>query len=301
MRSRGLFGYLFGLVGFVAICIAALLSPWGPETRFSGLVGIQDDLTDKVETVLTANEVASAQINVDGRDVNVTLGASVGDAFHTIEQQLQDQDGVGLVTLTDGPATSAAEGDDPSIDPAGDQSGDIDEPAAQATATAVPPPEPTNVVDPAPEPTAAPTVDPAPEPTAAPTVTPAPTATTEPAIFSAVDAVAAGLDTSDVEFAVGQATLTETEGLDEIAAQLQNVSQGQLEVQVHTDNAGDPDVNQLLSEERAQVVTDYLVSQGVAESVLVPRGYGGSQPIADNSTEQGRRNNERVVLVVEGN
>ncbi|MBE9559953.1 MAG: OmpA family protein, partial [Proteobacteria bacterium] len=71
-----------------------------------------------------------------------------------------------------------------------------------------------------------------------------------------------------------------------------------IEIQAHTDYKGSGDANLKLSEQRAQSVKDYLVSQGVVEKRLVAKGYGESQPIADNKTEEGRAKNRRVELKV---
>ena len=71
-----------------------------------------------------------------------------------------------------------------------------------------------------------------------------------------------------------------------------------IEVQAHTDYKGSGEANMKLSEQRAQSVKDYLVSQGVPEKRLIAKGYGESQPIADNKTEEGRAKNRRVELKV---
>lgn len=73
-----------------------------------------------------------------------------------------------------------------------------------------------------------------------------------------------------------------------------------LQVEGYTDNIGSDDYNQKLSEERADAVRDYLVSQGVQNSNVTAAGYGKSDPIADNSTNSGRAQNRRVQLVVSG-
>ncbi|MCX6168128.1 MAG: OmpA family protein, partial [Ignavibacteriales bacterium] len=54
--------------------------------------------------------------------------------------------------------------------------------------------------------------------------------------------------------------------------------------------------NQKLSEERAQTVKNYLVSKGIAENRLTTIGFGKSNPIADNKTEEGRAMNRRIVF-----
>ena len=73
-----------------------------------------------------------------------------------------------------------------------------------------------------------------------------------------------------------------------------------LQVEGHTDNIGSDEYNQKLSEERADGVRDYLVSQSVVDANVTARGLGKNEPIADNSTNQGRAKNRRVELVVSG-
>src|SRR5271156_3645887 len=74
-----------------------------------------------------------------------------------------------------------------------------------------------------------------------------------------------------------------------------------LQVEGYTDNIGSDDYNQKLSEERADSVRDYLVSQSVSDSNITAAGYGKSDPVADNSSASGRAENRRVQLVVSGN
>jgi outer membrane protein OmpA-like peptidoglycan-associated protein len=73
-----------------------------------------------------------------------------------------------------------------------------------------------------------------------------------------------------------------------------------LQVEGYTDNIGSDEYNQKLSEERAGGVRDYLVSESVADANVTARGYGKSDPVADNSTNEGRAQNRRVELVVSG-
>ena len=69
----------------------------------------------------------------------------------------------------------------------------------------------------------------------------------------------------------------------------------------HTDAVGDREYNIQLSRDRAQAVVDYLVSVGVDADRLTPVGYGFSQPVADNSTEEGRARNRRIEIRVREN
>lgn len=73
----------------------------------------------------------------------------------------------------------------------------------------------------------------------------------------------------------------------------------QLEIAGHTDNVGDATLNLRLSEQRARVVRQYLVQQGIDSVRLVARGYGGARPVADNRDVQQRARNRRVEVVVQ--
>jgi OOP family OmpA-OmpF porin len=66
----------------------------------------------------------------------------------------------------------------------------------------------------------------------------------------------------------------------------------------HTDGDGDPAFNQTLSEKRARAVEDYLVAAGLPESRFTTTGYGSSQPIAVNDTDDGKLQNRRIEFVV---
>ncbi|HZP12586.1 MAG TPA: OmpA family protein [Nevskiaceae bacterium] len=85
--------------------------------------------------------------------------------------------------------------------------------------------------------------------------------------------------------------------LDDVASALKSAPELKLEVAGHTDNVGDGDANQKLSEARAKSVMDALVNRGIAASRLTAKGYGASKPVADNRGEDGRAKNRRVELV----
>ncbi len=71
-----------------------------------------------------------------------------------------------------------------------------------------------------------------------------------------------------------------------------------VEIQGHTDDIGNDKDNQILSERRAKAVYDIVLSKGVDASRLRYKGYGESQPIADNSTAAGRAKNRRTVFLI---
>jgi outer membrane protein OmpA-like peptidoglycan-associated protein len=71
-----------------------------------------------------------------------------------------------------------------------------------------------------------------------------------------------------------------------------------LEIQGHTDDTGNAPLNRQLSLARAQAVMRWLVDHGISANRLVAKGYGADQPIADNTTEEGRARNRRVQFKV---
>ncbi|MES2732964.1 MAG: OmpA family protein, partial [Bacteroidota bacterium] len=88
------------------------------------------------------------------------------------------------------------------------------------------------------------------------------------------------------------------EELDKLVNTLKKHPKLQIEVAGHTDNAGDPRLNQALSENRAQVIASYLVRHGIEESRITSKGHGSMRPIANNSTEEERAKNRRVEFMV---
>ncbi len=73
-----------------------------------------------------------------------------------------------------------------------------------------------------------------------------------------------------------------------------------LDIEGHTDSIGSDEYNQKLSEERANTVRGYLVSQGLKPDNIQAEGLGKANPVADNSTAKGRQLNRRVEMVVSG-
>jgi OOP family OmpA-OmpF porin len=71
-----------------------------------------------------------------------------------------------------------------------------------------------------------------------------------------------------------------------------------IEVVGHTDTDGEETANQTLSEKRAQAVIDYLIKAGLPASRFTPVGYGSTQPVAGNDTDEGKAQNRRIDFVV---
>jgi len=87
--------------------------------------------------------------------------------------------------------------------------------------------------------------------------------------------------------------------LDKIADIVQRYGKTQLAIVGYTDNVGTEQYNQTLSERRAKAVNDYLINKGVLIQRLAYVGRGAAAPRATNATEEGRRLNRRVEIVVE--
>jgi OOP family OmpA-OmpF porin len=102
-----------------------------------------------------------------------------------------------------------------------------------------------------------------------------------------------------VNFVVARADLTidAKKVLDFVAQSLNANPEVTFEVQGHTSSEGSDAYNMRLSQRRAASVLAYLVSKGVDPKRMTAKGYGETQPIADNSTEDGRKQNRRVELV----
>ncbi|HEY8401976.1 MAG TPA: OmpA family protein [Cytophagaceae bacterium] len=89
-----------------------------------------------------------------------------------------------------------------------------------------------------------------------------------------------------------------TTELDKLVKLLNNNATLRIEISGHTDNIGDPNANQLLSERRAQAVVNYLTSKGISKQRLTAKGYGSNKPIADNGTAEGRQKNRRTEFKI---
>ncbi|WP_421874097.1 OmpA family protein [Marinoscillum sp.] len=89
--------------------------------------------------------------------------------------------------------------------------------------------------------------------------------------------------------------------LSELSETLNKYENTNILIEGHTDATGPDAYNQTLSEQRANTVATYLTSQQVKASRLTTMGYGESQPVADNSTAEGRAQNRRVEVAIYAN
>ncbi len=189
--------------------------------------------------------------------------------------------------------------------PAGDATDIIAMLGFQFTFGAPPPPPP-----PAPPP-------PAPEPAPAPPPPPPPPADTDgdgvtddvdkcpgTAPGVAVDAVGCErkgsitLEGVNFEFNSADLMVDSRPALDRVAVDLKKYPRLKVEMQGHTDSVGADAYNQNLSQRRADSVAQFLTNAGVPTGQVTARGYGESEPVADNKTEEGRAQNRRVVMKV---
>jgi outer membrane protein OmpA-like peptidoglycan-associated protein len=105
---------------------------------------------------------------------------------------------------------------------------------------------------------------------------------------------------SNVTFAYDSATVQPQfqATLDQVAQVLSQYNETYIDVYGHTDSTGSDAYNQQLSERRANSVASYLESRGVQSARIGTRGFGETQPIAPNDTEDGRAANRRVEIRV---
>ena len=103
---------------------------------------------------------------------------------------------------------------------------------------------------------------------------------------------------SNITFSSGQSTIRNDfyPVLGSVAKVLKEYKETQVEVRGHTDSRGGSTDNQVLSEQRANIVAGYLRTKGVAQKRLITLGLGESSPIASNSTTTGRAQNRRVEI-----
>ncbi|MBK7232890.1 MAG: OmpA family protein [Saprospiraceae bacterium] len=103
-----------------------------------------------------------------------------------------------------------------------------------------------------------------------------------------------------VQFDLGRATLKSESFsiLDKISGIMKKYQDYKLEIGGHTDNTGSAGFNLELSEKRAKVCYEYLISKGVGQGRLSYVGHGQNKPIADNATEQGRFLNRRTEFTM---
>lgn len=104
----------------------------------------------------------------------------------------------------------------------------------------------------------------------------------------------------DLRFAQEKAMLTSSveQPINELANFLSDYPERTILIEGHTDNTGAASFNKTLSQQRADVVRDALISRGVDPDRIRAVGLGEQYPIASNDTEVGRRENRRVEVII---
>ncbi|MEM7551341.1 MAG: OmpA family protein [Bacteroidota bacterium] len=105
---------------------------------------------------------------------------------------------------------------------------------------------------------------------------------------------------SNILFEISTSHLIESsfDELDKVVKYLEKNPKVRILLSGHTDNRGDYYLNLKLSEDRVKAVKEYLVENGIEEGRIEGKGFGGKQPIADNSNEETRKLNRRVEFTV---
>ena len=102
----------------------------------------------------------------------------------------------------------------------------------------------------------------------------------------------------NVFFDTGKATLRPEsfKSLNDIVEVLKMKPTMIIEIAGHTDDVGEDEANMTLSQNRAESVRKYIVSKGIVANRITAKGYGETQPIADNNTSQGKQKNRRTEV-----
>jgi OOP family OmpA-OmpF porin len=103
-----------------------------------------------------------------------------------------------------------------------------------------------------------------------------------------------------IRFESGRATIDPDSAglLDRLIETALRCPTAEIEIAGHTDADGEDALNQILSEKRAQAVVDYFVKQGLPASRFTATGYGSTQPVATNDTDEGKAQNRRIDFLV---
>lgn len=91
------------------------------------------------------------------------------------------------------------------------------------------------------------------------------------------------------------------ENLAELSKTLEKYNDTDILIEGHTDNTGESNYNLNLSDKRAEEVAEFLKDQGVKSNRITTEGYGEQQPLASNSTMEGRQQNRRVEVAIYAN
>lgn len=108
------------------------------------------------------------------------------------------------------------------------------------------------------------------------------------------------IEMDNIQFATNSSELTVSakNELKKIIKIMNLSSSIMLDVNGHTDNVGNEELNRLLSEQRAYAIYNFLITKGVIPSRLTYKGFGSTKPLKTNNTKKGRKKNRRVELFI---
>ena len=89
--------------------------------------------------------------------------------------------------------------------------------------------------------------------------------------------------------------------LDKFASEMADLPDTDITVLGHTDNVGTAEANQKVSDNRANAVSNYLQGKGISKERIIAEGHSYNDPVADNSTAEGRAQNRRVEIYISAN
>jgi outer membrane protein OmpA-like peptidoglycan-associated protein len=112
--------------------------------------------------------------------------------------------------------------------------------------------------------------------------------------------VGSSVKLNNVFFETGKAILKPESfiELDKVVSFLNEYPEVKIEIGGHTDNVGKPDKNQILSQNRANAVADYIKRQGISDDRISAKGYGQNKPVVPNTTPQNKAKNRRVEFTI---
>jgi OmpA-OmpF porin, OOP family len=112
--------------------------------------------------------------------------------------------------------------------------------------------------------------------------------------------VGAVVKLNNIFFDTGKATLRDESApeLDRIVGEMNTKPKLVIELGGHTDNVGSNELNNKLSQDRADSVREYMIGKGIEPDRIQSKGYGETKPVATNDTDEGRQQNRRVEFTI---
>jgi len=117
-------------------------------------------------------------------------------------------------------------------------------------------------------------------------------------IVAKINSELSGLADASIEFKRSEVSGDDIKMLDRVVKILEDNPDIIMEIAAHTDNIESFENSIIISQKRVEAIVDYLVSKGIEKQRLVGKGYGESNPISSNSTEEGRMKNYRVEFII---